>query len=1586
MELICRLNRLLLNGNAYIPSCSRDSMENRKIAMFLVFIFLASTTHLDYFSENEKLELEMKDEIDVQSSSSNPNHDVGNFSRGGYHLATGEWWEPNLIDIQSNDFDGDGLENSMDEYPLQSKLKHLNSGISSHHIDVFPYNLEADVISPVDGMVLFEGGDVDGDGDLDLIGFDDGNARITVFGNEGLDPFQTIMWDSTTTINLSNSNSVSIEVADYDHDGDVDILLSRSGTVNAMILQNTMNSVGQVNFSSIVLQSHFGQARWGDFNNDGHLDLGSSDGNISVNQGNGSYPSSPIFSLGSGSFVWHDFNHDGMVDFLRLGAVYTELSLGDSTPLPIFQSSDFNENDSFSVHDFDRNGEIDLLFGCKVYYSYSNYSYFQKSELYSTWSGATKIIDSGCAVIDYNYDSYLDIVVPMELGSAEVGHPNNNLIFENDGGSFNNSVIRAFDEEVWTHSVTVLDIDNNGIDDIIFANKAIDGFGTNEIRYGKRVTHDNQVDQVSNLPQSTMTSGKHEVLDIDFDGASEIIVMESTITKLYDVSTASVIKEFDSSYSVKTANLFESDTPFLVFALQSGGIMFYDTVAESRWPPEEAYSNLSIQETYQKMWLVDMNNDGYIDVAAYNSNGLDIYHSNETVISNTPNTISSIIVQEIGDINNDGFPDLITSSDVHLSFNGTYLSNATWNLNGCAAQSYYVATQVSDVNNDEYNDVVIACEEGATQLYLYNTTSSSLNSSPDWISYNTPFTSDIETVDINNDGHIDLIVANAGPTEFPDFNEIFFGNGNTFSELPDWRSASISPYSNACCIITGNFDESPGIDFAFAVSGQFNFYFSSPDLDGDGISDEEDELVSDPTQKSDMDNDGYGDRIEGYLADDCPIIPGTSWRDRTGCSDLDNDGQSDLNDRFFNIPSQWLDSDGDGLGDNWDSMGPHETRPTHWPGQYIQNAYNPDPYPFDFDNDGFEDESIEGAQGPFDACPFSYGTSSTDRSGCQDSDGDGRSDRTADWTNEDGADMFPTDITQWIDSDGDGFGDNPFPANNPDACPSEYGTSLKDGYGCLDEDNDGWGLTDDCPNSAGNSTIDQIGCPDRDGDGYSDDGDSSPDEPDIWSNIDGDAYFDQGPEETRDDCPSEAGTSFRDRLGCVDPDGDGWSSPGGNMLAHPFGDADSHPTDATQWRDRDGDGYGDNQTGNSPDSCPDLNGPSKWTVVDGQKVPHFGCADSDFDGFTNEIDTCPNVAGASEGANWGCPDSDNDGTQDSEDSCPSLSGTSTANLKACPDSDGDGIADLEDPQPLVALLGISTPEDWDGDGVNNDDDEYPFEQTQWEDLDGDGFGDNSTGVNGDPSPGDYDNDFWLDPSDLSTTELGCLNNPEKGMDYFPEDPREWKDNDGDCIGDNSDPDDDNDGYSDVEEAQQGTDPLSSSSKPIEGFEIIIPGTEISLGAWDLIGIFGGVPLFAWIGFGIVTRNSRTARFEEDLKAANSREELEEIAKRWEFALMIKLIGPHQGIRLERMRAEYDDRFENQAFDNGPITTEDQTLLVEISAKEIPAIENAHMYTDAPSKETPATSVGTDGYEWFKSESGIAYFRTEGSQADWTRFD
>ena len=68
------------------------------------------------------------------------------------------------------------------------------------------------------------------------------------------------------------------------------------------------------------------------------------------------------------------------------------------------------------------------------------------------------------------------------------------------------------------------------------------------------------------------------------------------------------------------------------------------------------------------------------------------------------------------------------------------------------------------------------------------------------------------------------------------------------------------------------------------------------------------------------------------------------------------------------------------------------------------------------------------------------------------------------------------------------------------------------------------------------------------------------------------------------------------------------------------------------------------------------------------------------------------------------------------------------------------------------------------------------------------------------------------------------------------------DYDKDGIPDDEDQDD-NDGVSDAEEIKEGTDPFDSESIPVEGFEVFIPGTRISLGAWDLIAMFGGVPVY-----------------------------------------------------------------------------------------------------------------------------------------------
>jgi hypothetical protein len=752
--------------------------------------------------------------------------------------------------------------------------------------------------------------------------------------------------------------------------------------------------------------------------------------------------------------------------------------------------------------------------------------------------------------------------------------------------------------------------------------------------------------------------------------------------------------------------------------------------------------------------------------------------------------------------------------------------------------------------------------------------------------------------DVDSDGDLDIVEGS-----YSGKNLIRMNNGIDFN-TNIWESPDIlDTWELQVADVNGD----GSLDMVTINEQQTNqLFLGSPDQDGDWVPEPEDQMPNDPTQTSDQDGDGHGDNPNGMRPDSCSGYWGDSWRDRWGCPDLDQDGQSDLLDPFMQKDTQWSDIDLDGWGDNWNNVSLNLSREERGIGIWVKNAHLPDPSPWDYDNDGFEDENLQplGAHAPFDDCPLESGTSFRDRKGCVDADRDGMSDA---------GDAFPGDATQWADSDDDGYGDNS-KGLQPDSCPE----------------------------LEGNSTIDRFGCPDADGDGWSDDKDMEPDDGEVWSDDDRDGFNDQ----VKDDCVGERGFSFRDRKGCKDSDGDGWSDPDADSDAHPDGSADAFADDESQWRDNDDDGFGDNLTGNNPDRCSNSSGSSSHRIDDAKRVIWLGCPDSDGDGLEDESDACPINPGFSTLDRWGCPDADSDGVSDALDDCDIQPGDSTIGLIACPDSDGDGIPDSLDP---IDDDGLGQEYDWDADGWPNPIDEdnvlegedaFPSDPSQWADSDGDGLGDNANGNSPDPYLNDFDNDGVDDENDA-----------------FPQDPREWNDNDGDGIGDNADSDDDNDGYSDIAELNALTDPLNSLDHPIESWEIVIPGTEIGLGAWDVVGMFGGIPLALWLGFGILTRGGRSRRFEGQLKEAKTRLELEEVAGRYEFSLMLRLIGPHQGIRLERLRAELDDELEDLAAE-----------MKEMFAGDV--IETG----------PPAGSSGVideEGYEWLEYQ-GMQWFRKPGS--------
>ncbi|MEE2759107.1 MAG: hypothetical protein VYA86_03915, partial [Candidatus Thermoplasmatota archaeon] len=372
------------------------------------------------------------------------------------------------------------------------------------------------------------------------------------------------------------------------------------------------------------------------------------------------------------------------------------------------------------------------------------------------------------------------------------------------------------------------------------------------------------------------------------------------------------------------------------------------------------------------------------------------------------------------------------------------------------------------------------------------------------------------------------------------------------------------------------------------------------------------------------------------------------------------------------------------------------------------------------------DDDGDGLVNTEDDCPNESGTSTQPTIGCPDSDGDG-------WA--DTSDAFPDVSTQWSDSDGDEFGDNP-EGFEADACPDVEGYSDQDRFGCLDTDGDGWSDTNDMFPANPTQWADADG--DGIGDNYScssfvndiciaENGDAFPSEVSQHKDRDGDGYGDNPNGFLADNCPDQAGTSNQGgELGCLDSDSDGWSD-----------ELDDFPDEPSQHIDSDGDGYGDTQSGVNADNCQDT--PADEILL----VDDRGCApserDGDFDGVMEDIDICPNtpVAEVFDVDSTGCSeserDTDGDGAIDSVDAypqdssqtvdtdgdgfgnnasgtngddCPSEAGTSTGNLRGCIDSDGDSWADTEDIVPNIG--------------------------TQWNDTDGDGYYDN------------YANSIWAD--------------------------------------------------------------------------------------------------------------------------------------------------------------------------------------------------------------------------------------------------
>lgn len=362
-----------------------------------------------------------------------------------------------------------------------------------------------------------------------------------------------------------------------------------------------------------------------------------------------------------------------------------------------------------------------------------------------------------------------------------------------------------------------------------------------------------------------------------------------------------------------------------------------------------------------------------------------------------------------------------------------------------------------------------------------------------------------------------------------------------------------------------------------------------------------------------------------------------------------------------------------------------------------------------------------------------------------------------------------------FDKDGDGVEDE------QDAFPDNQFESLdtdSDGIGNNaddDDDNDGWSDADEKRLNTDPLNADEVPA-DLDGDHITDSEDSDRDGDGVENSQD--AFPDNSTESVDTDGDGTGNNADSD------DDNDGWSDTDEVRLNTNSLDANKKPADL------DGDHIAD-----SEDS--DRDGDGTDNVHDAFPNNKLESLDTDGDGIGNNTDR----------------DDDNDGWSDVDEA--RLNTNSLDANKKPADLDGDFIVDSEDT-------------DRDGDGIENTQDAFPDDSSEYLDTDRDGTGNSSDS--------DDDNDGWsdLDEMRLNTDPLDAANKPadldgdhiadsedsdrdgdgvENEKDAFPDNSVESLDTDGDGIGNNADSDDDNDNWSDVDEARLNTDPLDASQKP-----------------------------------------------------------------------------------------------------------------------------------------------------------------------------
>ncbi len=616
-------------------------------------------------------------------------------------------------------------------------------------------------------------GDYDNDGKLDLFAGHSG-AGIKLWLNDG-----TPAWGASVPITTTGA-WYGLATADLNRDGLLDVAAS-DGTSVHIYEQN--GAGGWIDEIPIDNTGAFYEVAIGDLNDDGSLDIVAANHSVSGNGiqiwanyagfWDGMNPPDapgPFWGVTLG-----DFNGDGHLDIAAgkdsaSGGVYVWRGNGNegwfsaSTGLP----DGTNAWRDVAFGDFDYDGKLDLAAtsdqGIKVW----------TGNGYGTWTEAATGLPAtgsyaGLALGDLDNDGWLDLAAVRADGSSI--EP-----WRNTGGYW--ELFTQPDSSSAWWNVALADVDNDGI---------LDLGATSQSNQGVRVWVDGGASEPAGnwraitSPASSGSQSAIVAADLNGDGYLDIVAAMGDSAGIQawsgdgsntwvDCNTLT-LPSFGTYNALALGYLTNDAFPELfVGSGDNYGISVYQN-AGCYWTLWG--SGLPITGSYNALALGDVDHDDSLDlVGALSGGGLHTWEAIDSMnwaagaVVTSTSTYSDIA---LGDLDNDGELD-IAAANYHTDSLGVRVwlyagAIAPWTTSVVVTSTgQYAAIALGDLNNDGALDVAAAKNGAPDQQGIYLWLSDNTGSL--WTPFASPTTTgqyyDLDLVDFNHDGSLDLLVASEG--------------------------------------------------------------------------------------------------------------------------------------------------------------------------------------------------------------------------------------------------------------------------------------------------------------------------------------------------------------------------------------------------------------------------------------------------------------------------------------------------------------------------------------------------------------------------------------------------------------------------------------------------------------------------------------------------------------------------------------------------------------------------------------------------------------------------------------------------------